>query len=90
MDCSRPWLIGKTAKEFRATLGAKPVIGLFGIGLEEPYRWKDSVQSDAEIRIWALGRQSPTACVRGSCKFSGTLHDRALAAGSGGSLRLGR
>ncbi len=70
-----PWLIGKTAKEFRATLGSKPAIGLFGIGLEEPYRWKDSVQSDAEIRIWALG-----AIANGMrpwfCKFSGTLHDR--------------
>src|SRR6202044_3531758 len=49
-----PWLIGKTAKEFRATMGNKPVIGLFGVGLEEPYRWKDSVTSNAEIRIWAL------------------------------------
>ena len=38
-----PWLMGKTAKEFRATLGDKPAVGLFGVGLEEPYRWKDSV-----------------------------------------------
>ena len=30
-----PWLIGKTAKEFRATMGTKPAIGLFGVGLEE-------------------------------------------------------
>jgi hypothetical protein len=70
-----PWAIGKTGKEYRATLGRKPVIGLFGVGLEEPYRWKDSVQSDAEIRIWVLD-----AIANGVrpwfSKFSGTLHDR--------------
>ena len=70
-----PWAIGKTGKEYRATMGSKPVIGLFGVGLEEPYRWKDSVQSDAEIRIWVLD-----AIANGMrpwfSKFSGTLHDR--------------
>lgn len=25
---------------------------IFSVGLEKPYRWKDSVQSEAEIRIW--------------------------------------
>jgi hypothetical protein len=70
-----PWLVGKSAKEYRATMGDKPVIGLFGIGLEEPYRWKDSVTSNAEIRIWALD-----AIANGMrpwfTKFSGTLHDQ--------------
>jgi hypothetical protein len=42
-----PCLIGKTAKEHRATMGDKPVIGLFGVGLEEPYRWKDSASPAA-------------------------------------------
>jgi len=69
-----PWLMGKTAKEFRATMGAKPVVGLFGVGLEEPERWKDSVTSNAEIRIWVLD-----AIANGMrpwfSKFSGTLHD---------------
>jgi hypothetical protein len=69
-----PWLMGKTAKEFRATLGGKPAIGLFGVGLEEPYRWKDSVTSNAEIRIWAL--DAIANGMRPWCsKFSGTLHD---------------
>ncbi len=27
-----PWLMGKTAKEYRATMEGKPVIGLFGVG----------------------------------------------------------
>ena len=69
-----PWLVGKSAKEYRATMGPKPVIGLFGIGLEEQYRWKDSVTSNAEIRIWALD-----AIANGMrpwfTKFSATLHD---------------
>jgi hypothetical protein len=69
-----PWLIGKTAKEFRATMGNKPVIGLFGVGLEEPYRWKDSVTSNAEIRIWVL--DAIANGMRPWCsKFSATLHD---------------
>lgn len=70
-----PWLVGKSAKEYRATMGDKAVIGLFGIGLEEQYRWKDSVTSNAEIRIWALD-----AIANGMrpwfTKFSGTLHDQ--------------
>ena len=69
-----PWLMGKTAKEYRATMEGKPVIGLFGVGIEEPYRWKDSVNSSAEIRIWVLD-----AIANGMrpwfSKFSATLHD---------------
>jgi len=49
-----PWGNGKRAKEFRAAMGRKPIIGIFSVGLEEPYRWKDSVQNPAEIRLWAL------------------------------------
>ena len=47
-----PWASGKSAKEYRAVLGKKPVGGIFGVGLEEAYRWKDSVQSAAELRVW--------------------------------------
>ena len=49
-----PWANGKSGKEFRATMGRKPIVGIFSVGLEEPYRWKDSVQSAAEIRLWAI------------------------------------
>lgn len=49
-----PWGNGKRGKEFRATMGRKPIVGIFSVGLEEPYRWKDSVQSADEIRLWAL------------------------------------
>ena len=47
-----PWSNGKNAKEYRATLGRKPIAGIFSVGLEEEYRWKDSVQSADEIRLW--------------------------------------
>ncbi len=49
-----PWGNGKRGKEFRATMGRKPIVGIFSVGLEEPYRWKDSVQHPAEIRLWAI------------------------------------
>ncbi|MDR2914851.1 MAG: beta-galactosidase trimerization domain-containing protein [Tannerella sp.] len=47
-----PWSNARGAKELRASLGMKPLIGIFSVGVEEEFRWKDSVQSDAEIRIW--------------------------------------
>ncbi len=49
-----PWMNGKNGKEYRATLGRKPIAGITSVGLEEPYRWKDSVQSGDEIRLWML------------------------------------
>jgi hypothetical protein len=77
---AEPWLIGKVAKEYRAVVGDKPVIGLFGIGLEEKYRWKDSVTSNAEIRIWVL--DAIANGMRPWCsKFSGALHDERWLAG---------
>lgn len=69
-----PWANGKNGKEYRATLGRKAVAGLFSVGLEEPYRWKDSVQTGPEIRIWVA-----EAIANGMrpwfSKFCGTLHD---------------
>jgi hypothetical protein len=43
------WVNGKNGKEYRATLGRKAIGGIFSMGVEEPYRWKDSVQNPAEI-----------------------------------------
>jgi hypothetical protein len=34
-------------------MGMKPLINIFSVGLEDSPRWKDSVNTDAEIRIWA-------------------------------------
>jgi hypothetical protein len=70
-----PWIVGKTAKEYRATLGTKPNVSLFGVGLEEPYRWKDSVQENPEIRIWVLEELAHGTRPWWS-KFAATLHDR--------------
>jgi hypothetical protein len=47
-----PWANGKNAKEFRAAMGTKPVVGIFSIGLDDEHRWKDSVQNPAEVRLW--------------------------------------
>lgn len=49
-----PWSNGKNGKEYRAALGHKPIGGIFSVGIEEPYRWKDSVQDGEEIRLWAV------------------------------------
>jgi hypothetical protein len=47
-----PWSNGKNGKEYGATLGRKAIGGIFSMGVEEPYRWKDSVQCGDEIRLW--------------------------------------
>ena len=70
-----PWANGKNAKEYRATMGRKPVGGIFSVGVEEAYRWKDSVQSEAEIRIWVADGVA-NGLRPWFTKFSGTLHDR--------------
>jgi len=70
-----PWSNGKRAKELRATMGMKPLGGIFSIGLEESYRWKDSVQSEAEVRIWAA-EGTANNMRPWFVKFSGTLYDR--------------
>jgi hypothetical protein len=45
------------------------------VGPEEPYRWKDSVQNAAEIRIWVADGVA-NGLRPWYCKFSGTLHDQ--------------
>jgi hypothetical protein len=66
-----PWANGKNGKEYRAAMGRKPIVGIFSVGVEEPYRWKDSVQGEAEIRLWVADGLRPWFT-----KFSGVLHDR--------------
>ena len=69
-----PWANGKNAKEFRAGLGRKPVIGICNVGVTERYRWKDSVQNGAEYRIWMAEAIANGMRPRFS-KFCGVLHD---------------
>ncbi|WP_420150981.1 alpha-amylase family protein [Spirosoma sp.] len=70
-----PWINGKGAKELRATLGLKPLIGIFSVGIEEEFRWKDSVQSDAEIRTWVAEgiANGMRPCF---VKFGGDIYDK--------------
>ncbi len=49
-----PWSNGKNGKEYGAAMGRKAIGGIFSMGVEEPYRWKDSVQSADEIRMWVV------------------------------------
>jgi hypothetical protein len=69
------WANGKNGKEYRAAMGRKPIGGIFSIGVEEPYRWKDSVQAAPEIRLWALDGIA-NGLRPWFTKFCGTLHDR--------------
>jgi hypothetical protein len=48
------WSNGKNGKEYGATMGSKAIAGIFSVGLEEPYRWKDSVQNKEEIQLWVM------------------------------------
>lgn len=70
-----PWSSGKDAKEYRAALGHKPVVGIFSVGIESEYRWKDSVQSDAETRIWVADGIA-NGLRPWFTKFAGSVHDR--------------
>lgn len=69
-----PWANGKNGKEYRSTMGRKAIVGIFSVGLEEPYRWKDSVQNEAEIRIW-VAEGTANGLRPWFTKFSGVLHD---------------
>jgi hypothetical protein len=69
-----PWANGKNAKEFRATMGRKPIVGIFSVGLEEPYRWKDSVQNAAEFQLWAADGVA-NDLRPWFTKFAGTIRD---------------
>jgi hypothetical protein len=70
-----PWMNGRHAKEYRAVMGRRPIGGIFSVGLEEPYRWKDSVQSEPEIRLW-VAEGTANGMRPWVTKFSGVLYDR--------------
>ncbi|MDR3700364.1 MAG: beta-galactosidase trimerization domain-containing protein [Candidatus Sulfopaludibacter sp.] len=70
-----PWANGKNGKEYRSTMGRKPIGGIFSVGVEEAYRWKDSVQSGPEVKLWALDGIA-NGLRPWFTKFSGTLHDK--------------
>ncbi len=70
-----PWSNGKGAKKLRATLGMKPLVGIFTVGVEEEYRWKDSVQTEAETRIW-VAEGTAGGMLPCFVKFSAVMYDK--------------
>jgi hypothetical protein len=68
------WSNGKNGKEFRATMGRKPIGGIFSMGVEERYRWKDSIQHPEEFRLFVAD-----GVAKGLrpwfTKFSGMIYD---------------
>lgn len=70
-----PWANGKRAKEYRSVMGRRPVGGIFSVGFEEPYRWKDSVQNGPEIELW-VAEGTANGMRPWFTKFSGVLYDR--------------
>lgn len=70
-----PWSNGRVAKELRASIGMKPLGGIFSVGFEEQYRWKDSVQTEAEIRVW-VAEGTANGMRPWFTKFSGVLYDK--------------
>jgi hypothetical protein len=69
------WSNGKNGKEYRSTMGRKAIGGIFSVGVEEPYRWKDSVQNPPEIRMWVIDGIA-NGLRPWFTKFAATLHDR--------------
>jgi hypothetical protein len=69
------WTNGQRAKEYRSVMGRRPIGGIFSVGLEEPYRWKDSVQSEPEIRLW-VAEGTANGMRPWVTKFSGVIYDR--------------
>ena len=55
--------------------GTASIGGIFSVGVEEPYRWKDSVQSEPEIRLW-VAEGTANGMRPWVTKFSGVLYDR--------------
>jgi hypothetical protein len=70
-----PWALGRAGKQYRAVMGSKPTAAIFSVGVEEPYRWKDSVQAGPEVRLWAL-EGIANGFRPWFAKFSAVLYDR--------------
>lgn len=70
-----PWANGKNGKEYRATMGMKPIGGIFSVGLEEAHRWKDSVQSEPELKVW-MADGVANGLRPWFTKFAGSVYDK--------------
>lgn len=71
-----PWNSGRGAKELRAFgMAMKPLIHIFSVGLEASPRWKDSVNTDAELKIWVADGVA-NGMLPCFVKFNATLSDK--------------
>jgi hypothetical protein len=70
-----PWAIGQSAKRFRAVVPNATLGASLSVGIEGGHRWKDSVQSGPEIRIWAANAVANGISLTFT-KFCTTLYDR--------------
>lgn len=70
-----PWANGKNGKEFRAAFGRKPIVGIASLGIDDNNRWKDSVISDSELRIWVADGVA-NGLRPWIAKFSGVVYDK--------------
>lgn len=68
------WSNGRNGKEYRATLGNKPIGGIFSMGVEERYRWKDSIQNPAEFQLFVADGVA-NGLRPWFTKFSGMIYD---------------
>ncbi|MDB5588586.1 MAG: hypothetical protein JWP26_3556 [Devosia sp.] len=48
------WSAGRDGKRMRGVMGNKPIGLVTSTSIEEKWRWKDSVQSPEEIRMWMI------------------------------------
>src|SRR5205085_1031348 len=71
------WLVAKrkNGKEFHETFGRKSIVGIASIGIDDDHRWKDSVISDPELRIW-LADGVANGLRPWIVKFCGTIYDK--------------
>ena len=69
------WANGENGKEFRAVMGNKPIGGIFSFGYDGGHRWMDSVQGDAERRLFVSDGVAHGLRVWFT-KFHGKVYDR--------------
>jgi hypothetical protein len=68
------WSAGRDGKRMRGVMGNKPIGLVTSTSVEEKWRWKDSVQSPEEIRMWMTDGMAH-GLRPWFTKFNGKVHD---------------
>ncbi|MEO8883250.1 MAG: beta-galactosidase trimerization domain-containing protein, partial [Devosia sp.] len=68
------WSAGRDGKRMRGIMGDKPIGLVTSTSVEEKWRWKDSVQSPEEIRMWMIDGMAH-GLRPWFTKFNGKVHD---------------